>query len=76
MTQTTDPDRTLDVRMIDGQPFEDIMDALDELGPDEQLALINSFEPEPLYGILEQRGFSYEAIERAPEEWHVTIEHA
>lgn len=76
MSDTTDPDRTLDVREIDGQPFEDIMTALEELGPNERLALLSSFEPEPLYGVLEQRGFSYEAIERAPEEWCVTIEHA
>ncbi|MFB6300306.1 MAG: DUF2249 domain-containing protein [Halobacteriales archaeon] len=76
MSDRTDPDRTLDVREIDGQPFEAIMEALEELDPDEQLALINSFEPEPLYGILDQRGFNYETIEHAPEKWCVTIEHA
>lgn len=71
-----DSDQVLDVRDIDGEPFNDIMDALDNLEPDETLVLINSFEPEPLYSVLEQRGFDYETTKVADEEWQLCIEHA
>jgi len=71
-----DPDRRLDVREIDGEPFEDIMAALDELPEEESLLLINSFEPEPLYDVLEDRGFEHETANPAPGEWHVEITRA
>ena len=69
-------DTTVDVRKIDGEPFGEIMAALDALSEDESLLLINSFEPEPLYGVLEDRGFTHETEQVAPEEFHVDIEHA
>lgn len=76
MTSTTDSaDRTLDAREIDGEPFDAIMSALDRLPDDEHLLLINSFEPEPLYNVLESRGFTYEPSQEAPDEWHVRITH-
>lgn len=68
-----DADRTLDARKIDGEPFGDITAALDELSDDESVLLINSFEPEPLYDVLEARGFEYETTNPAPDEWHVEI---
>jgi uncharacterized protein (DUF2249 family) len=71
--QLGDPDRQLDVRDIDGEPFGDIVAALEELADDESLLLINSFEPEPLYDVLEDRGFEYETANPAPDEWHVEI---
>lgn len=52
-----DVDRELDAREIDGEPFENIMAALEKLSGDESLLLINSFEPEPLYDVLEDRGY-------------------
>lgn len=67
---------TLDAREIDGEPFSDIMAAVDELPETETLVLINSFEPEPLYAVLERRGFSHEAEQVAENEWRVRIEHA
>lgn len=70
------PDRTLDVREIEGEPFGDIMAALEELQADESLLLINSFEPEPLYTVLEERGFEYAADNPEPDVWHVEISHA
>jgi uncharacterized protein (DUF2249 family) len=63
----------LDVREIDGEPFSKIMTALDDLDNDEHLVLINSFEPEPLYNVLEQRGFLYETTCVADDEWRVSI---
>lgn len=74
--ETADADVTLDVREIDGEPFEDIMDALDGLGTDETLLLINSFEPVPLYDVLEQRGFEYTTSNPEPALYEIEIEHA
>jgi uncharacterized protein (DUF2249 family) len=68
--------RTLDAREIDGEPFGEIMSALEELPTDETLVLVNSFEPEPLYDVLERRGFSHETEQIAEKEWHVSIAHA
>lgn len=69
-------DQTLDVREIDGEPFEEIMGALNQLGANETLLLINSFEPEPLYDVLEQRGYTYESSRIGSDEWHVRIQSA
>ncbi|ELZ00262.1 DUF2249 domain-containing protein [Natrialba aegyptia] len=72
----TDADEVLDVREIDGQPFDPIMTALGELSEGETLLLVNSFEPEPLYEVLTERGFEYETEQRGPRKWHVRIENA
>lgn len=71
-----EPDRTLDARTVEGPPFGPIVEALDALGPDETLLLINSFEPAPLYDVLADRGFDYETERRAQNEWHVLVAHA
>lgn len=72
----TDADEVLDVRKIDGQPFDPIMTALGELSEGEMLLLVNSFEPEPLYEVLTEYGFEYETEQRGPDHWYVRIEHA
>lgn len=69
-------DRELDARAIDGEPFQDITAALDDLPDDETLILVNSFEPEPLYQVLADRGFEHRTTQAAPDEWYVEIEHA
>ncbi|MGB9960725.1 DUF2249 domain-containing protein (plasmid) [Halobacterium sp. MBLA0001] len=75
-TDTTDDDtRTLDAREIDGEPFSDIMAELQALPDDATLVLVNSFEPEPLYNVLEQRGFTYETAHVTDDEWRVSITH-
>jgi len=63
----------LDAREIDGEPFGAITAALDDLAPGESLLLINQFEPVPLYGVLDERGFTHDATEVDEEEWHVEI---
>jgi uncharacterized protein (DUF2249 family) len=68
--------RLLDVREIDGEPFDDIMATLGALGDDETLVLVNSFEPEPLYSVLEQRGFEHETTAESDDEYRVEITHA
>jgi len=70
------PERTLDVREVDGEPFDRIVDELEALEEPETLVLINSFEPEPLYAVLDQRGFDHESERVAAEKWRVEIRHA
>lgn len=69
-------ERTLDVREIDGEPFGDIVAAPEDLPADGSLLLINSFEPQPLYAVLERRGFTCESATPEPDVWHVEIRHA
>lgn len=77
MSEPSTPNSTvLDAREIDGEPFGDIMDALDTLDPDGTLVLVNSFEPVPLYNVLEQRGFAHETEQVAEDEWRISITHA
>ncbi|NHN42770.1 DUF2249 domain-containing protein [Halorubellus sp. JP-L1] len=68
-------DTVLDVREVDGEPFGDIVAALDELEEGATLELVNSFEPVPLYDVLSDRGFDYESEQVAQDEWHVRITH-
>lgn len=63
----------LDVREVDGEPFGEIMDALDSLPDDGTLVLVNDFEPEPLYAVLTRRGYAYETSQVRDDEWRVTI---
>jgi uncharacterized protein (DUF2249 family) len=72
----SDADTVLDVRGRDEPPFPAISDALDALGPDERLRLVNEFEPVPLYDVLADRGFDHETERVGEDEWHVAIEHA
>ncbi|WP_132056814.1 DUF2249 domain-containing protein [Halorussus amylolyticus] len=65
--------RTLDTRDIDSEPFGAITAALGDLGDDEALVLVNSFEPEPLYAVLDARGFDHETERVARDEWRVEI---
>ncbi|EMA53539.1 DUF2249 domain-containing protein [Halococcus thailandensis] len=70
---TADGTRELDVRTIDGEPFGEIMAALDELDGGETLVLVNSFEPEPLYAVLARQGYAHETERAGEDEWRVSI---
>lgn len=63
----------VDAREIDGEPFGTIMTTLDDLEPGGTMLLINSFEPTPLYDVLEERGFGYETTHVADDDWRVEI---
>ncbi|MFB6219729.1 MAG: DUF2249 domain-containing protein [Halobacteriaceae archaeon] len=63
----------LDVRDVEGEPFDEITSALETLDSDDTLRLVNSFEPEPLYTVLESRGFEYDSEQIASDEWHVLV---
>jgi len=71
-----DGGRELDVREIDGEPFGEIMSALDDLPEDETLTLVNSFEPVPLYEVLERKGYAHETTRVEDDLWRVEIERA
>ncbi|QPV64952.1 DUF2249 domain-containing protein [Halosimplex litoreum] len=71
-----EPTRTLDAREIDGEPFGEIVAALEDLSAEGTLELVNSFEPEPLYGVLDDRGFDHETERASENEVHVYISRA
>ncbi len=53
------------------EPFEKIMAAVSRLEPGETLLLINSFEPLPLYRVMDQNGFSHWAEQTVEGDWKV-----
>jgi uncharacterized protein (DUF2249 family) len=54
-----------------GEPFSLIMGALETLEPGQGLRLFATFKPFPLFGVMQQKGFSHEAIELDGGEWEV-----
>jgi uncharacterized protein (DUF2249 family) len=65
----------LDVSAIDGEPFPEIVSALETLGPGDTLRLVSAFEPVPLYDVLDARGFAHETERVDSDMWRVTIRH-
>ncbi len=55
------------------EPFEAIMEAVNRLGPEDVLVLVNSFEPLPLYRVMAKKGFDHEAERLAPDHWRITF---
>ena len=67
---------TLDVRplLANGEePFDRIMQAVGQLGPDEDLVIVAPFEPVPLEGVLGSQGFAFDAVEIGAGDWRVTF---
>jgi uncharacterized protein (DUF2249 family) len=65
---------TLDVRDIlkaGGEPFSQIMQAVEALAPGEGLRLLATFKPVPLFGVLAQRGFEHAEREIGGGDWEV-----
>jgi uncharacterized protein (DUF2249 family) len=65
---------TLDVRpeiRAGKEPFGKIMDAVNSLKPGQSLAIINDFEPTPLYVVMGGRGYSHETERTAEGSWRV-----
>ncbi len=64
----------LDVRPIlraGGEPFGEIMAAVNALKPGEGLKLFATFKPTPLLHVLGSKGFAYQAKELDGGEWEV-----
>ena len=58
--------RELDVRPIlrnGGEPFQAIMAAVSSLSPGEGLKLFATFRPQPLFSVMDSRGFDHEVTE-------------
>lgn len=54
-----------------GEPFRVIMEAVERLAPGDGLRLLATFEPQPLYKVMAERGFDHVA-RRLPEgDWEV-----
>ncbi|HEY0995420.1 MAG TPA: DUF2249 domain-containing protein [Gemmatimonadaceae bacterium] len=68
----TAPELELDVRDVlraGGEPFPQIMAAVESLGAAEVLHLRATFEPKPLLNLLGSRGFAHETKAHAPDDW-------
>ncbi|HEU4548276.1 MAG TPA: DUF2249 domain-containing protein [Rhizomicrobium sp.] len=64
----------VDVRPIlraGGEPFEQIMKAVNGLKPGQGLRLFATFKPTPLLHVLGSKGFTYQATEIAGGDWQV-----
>lgn len=64
----------LDVRptlRAGGEPFEEIMGAVNALVPGQGLRLLATFKPTPLLHVLGSKGFSHELKELGDGEWEV-----
>lgn len=64
----------LDVRPIlknGGEPFQEIMQAVGNLLPGQGMKLIAPFCPQPLFRVMESRGFDHEACEVGSGHWEV-----
>jgi len=55
------------------EPFGKIMSAVSSLAPGQPLVLVNSFEPVPLYGVLEQQGFTHQTAQGEDGSWRITF---
>ena len=70
------PQVVLDVRHYHQQgrePLSDIMAAVDALRPDQQFVLLNTFEPVPLYRVMERKGFRHHAERLDDGTWRITF---
>lgn len=67
---------SLDVRPILAggvDPFKQIMAKLEELTDNQELLIINTFEPIPLLNILKDKGYNYETIRPSEGEVHTRL---
>lgn len=65
---------TVDVRediRRGNEPFSKIMNAVANLGADEQILLIAPFEPAPLFSVLKRQGFGHESRQTESGDWEV-----
>lgn len=66
--------KLLDVRPIlqnGGEPFQEIMQAVQDLAPGQGLKLVAPFSPQPLFRVMAGRGFDHEALEIDNGHWEI-----
>lgn len=64
----------LDVRPIlksGGEPFGEIMKAVEGLQPGQSLRLIATFKPVPLFAVMQGKGYGHEEKEIGGGDWEV-----
>lgn len=64
----------LDVRPIlrdGGEPFGEIMGAVNNLQPGQGLRLLATFKPVPLFSVLGAKGFTHEEREIGDGDWEI-----
>lgn len=67
---------TLDVRddlRNGGEPLPRILQVVTHLQPDQQLRLLTTFEPIPLYAVLGNKGFSHAASHLGKGDWEIVF---
>ena len=57
-------------------PLELTLQAIDTLGPDEEVLLLLNREPLPLYAILQENGFQHRTVAREDGTFEIHIAHA
>jgi uncharacterized protein (DUF2249 family) len=55
------------------EPFQIIMEAVKDLGPDDTFVLHATFKPTPLLGLLKTKGFANKAEQLDKDHWQVTF---
>ncbi len=63
--------QTVDVRHIQGSFFEGLKKRAEALEVGEGLHIIQTFEPHPLYAVMEDLGYEYHTEQRGEAEFHV-----
>ncbi len=63
--------KTIDVRKLSGNFFPGLKKQAEDLNIGEGLHIIQTFEPHPLYSVMEGLGFEYHTIEKEKNEFHV-----
>ena len=63
--------QTVDVRHIQGSFFEGLKKRADALGVGEGLHIIQTFEPHPLYAVMDGLGYEHHTEQRGEAEFHV-----
>ncbi len=68
--------QTLDVRPIlktGGEPFQEIMKAVSQLGTGEGLRLLATFKPVPLFAVMQKKGYTHGERELGGGDWEVVF---
>jgi len=55
-------------------PLEKILAAADGIGDDQELIILNDFEPVPLYRVLGGRGFSHQTERTSDSAWRIVFQ--
>lgn len=55
------------------EPFQQIMDAVENLAPGQPFRLLAPFKPFPLFQVMERRGFAYTAEHIGDGDWLITF---